>query len=38
MKTYFYQLEKYKPVSENRLENWCVGLLAGIIVLFCLLG
>lgn len=36
MKTYFYQLEKYKPVNEHKFENTCVGILLAILILFTL--
>lgn len=34
MKTYFYQLEKYKPINEHKLENYCIGFLFGLLIIY----
>lgn len=38
MKTYFYQLKKYKPVNEHKFQNICVGVLLATLILFALFG
>ena len=38
MKTYFYQLEKYKPTNEHKFQHVCVGVLLAILILFAVLG